>query len=142
MMIDVEGIVLPNKALSNIEIDNTVKQLNIPKFRGCFCRDMLPKQPYRQECGILNLDDSNGSGTHWTAFFKDNDEKYYFDSYGLQPPDELVKYLRSPIQYNSDRIQPCNTVVYGHLCLYVLKRLSMASEVSREKFQEILNSLI
>ena len=60
--IDVEGVVLPNKPLTNFELLDAAKKLNIPNFRGVFLRDELPKKPRRNECGILNLDDSNGEG--------------------------------------------------------------------------------
>src|SRR5678815_2356411 len=97
------------------------KKLNIPNFRGVFMRDALPKRPRRNECGILNLDDSNGTGTHYCSFLKNGKDKIYFDSYGLSPPTELLKYLGNPTYYNSERIQPDNEVFCGHLCLYVLK---------------------
>jgi hypothetical protein len=63
--------------------------------------------------------------------------KYYFDSYGSVPHTELLSYLQSPIHYNIDEVQPRGTVACGHLCLNVLKKLSMGCG-----FQEILNSLI
>ena len=135
--IDVEGVVLPNKALTNFELIEAVKKLNIPNFRGLFMRDALPKRPRRNECGILNLDDSNGPGTHYCCFSKNGKDKIYFDSYGLPPPTELVKYLKSPVYYNSERIQPDNEVFCGHLCLYVLKKTSNDGC----KFQEVINDL-
>ena len=69
--IDVEGVVLPNKPLTNFELIEAAKKLNIPNFRGVFLRDALPKKPRRNECGILNLDDSNGTGTALVQFFKE-----------------------------------------------------------------------
>jgi len=135
--IDVCGIVLPNKPLTNLELLDAAKKLNILNFRGFFMRDALPKQPKRIECGILNLDDSNGKGTHYCCFFKNGNEKIYFDSYGLPPPTELLKYLGDPVYYNSERIQPDNEVFCGHLCLYVLK---MVMNDGR-KFQEVINDL-
>ena len=134
---DVEGIVLPIIPLSNIELEDAVKRLNIPNFRGCYCVNMLPKIPYRVECGILNLDNSRGNGTHWTAWYINNKTKIYFDSYGLDAPLELIKYLGPSIYCNTDCIQPKGTVVCGHLCLYVLKKLSEGLE-----YVDILNSLI
>jgi len=135
--INVEGVVLPNKPLTNFELIDAVKKLNIPNFRGVFMRDTLPKKPRRIECGILNLDDSNGVGHHWVNFLKNGNEKIYFDSYGLPPPTELVKYLKSPVYYNSERIQPDGQVFCGHLCLYVLK-VVMSDGC---KFQEVINDL-
>src|SRR5688572_19599393 len=120
--INVEGIILPNKPLTNLELLEAAKKLNIPNFRGVFVRDELPKKPRRNECGIMNLDDSNGVGHHWVDFFKNGNDKFYFDSYGLPPPTELIKYLNGQVQYNSERIQPDNEVFCEHLCLYVLKK--------------------
>jgi hypothetical protein len=134
--IDVEGVVLPNPPLTNFELLDAAKKLNIPNFRGVFSRDVLPKKPRRNECGILNLDDSNGPGHHWVNFSKNGKEKIYFDSYGLLPPTELLKYLGDSVYYNSERIQPDTEVFCGHLCLYVLKKLSQGY-----KFQEVINDL-
>src|SRR5678816_4443801 len=99
--IDVEGLTLPNIALSNIQLIEAAKKLNINNFRDVFLRDELPKKPRAIECGILNLDDSSGRGSHWTCWIKRAKDKTYFDSYGLPPPTELVKYLKSPVYYNS-----------------------------------------
>ena len=63
-MISVDGIVLPNRPLSNLEITDSVKKLRIPSFRGMFVRDALTLKPNKNEYGILNLDDSSGKGTH------------------------------------------------------------------------------
>ena len=38
-------------------------------------------------------------------WFKKGKDKFYFDSYGVQPPNELISYLKSPIFYNSERVQ-------------------------------------
>jgi len=135
--INVEGVVLPNKPLTNFELIEAAKKLNIPNFRGVFLRDELPKKPRRNECGILNLNDSSGRGSHWVVFSKNGNEKIYFDSYGLPPPTELLKYLGDPVYYNSERIQPDNEVFCGHLCLYVLKAIMNDGR----KFQEIINDL-
>ena len=135
--VNVAGIILPNKSLDSDDIDAAVKQLNIPSYIGWHCIDTLPKQPYRVECGILNLEKYlDGNGTHWVCWYKDNDKKIYFDSYGVDPPLELVKYLGPVIYCNTDVIQPLDTVVCGHLCLYVLKKLSDGLD-----YLDILNSL-
>ena len=127
---------LPNKPLSNLELLEAARKLKIPNFRGVNLRDTLPTTPKKKECGILNLDDTAGSGTHWFAWYKNGTEKKYFDSYGLQPPNELVDYLHSPILYNTERVQPYDQVFCGHLCLYVLKQLG-----GGQHLQDIINSL-
>jgi hypothetical protein len=90
-------------------------------------RDELPKTPNVRECGVINLGDSSTIGSHWTAYYKNKYEKYYFDSYGdAKPPKELIEYLGGKnLYYNSDRIQNHDDPpICGHLCLVVLNLLS------------------
>ena len=135
-MISIKNKMLPNKPLSNFELEDTAKRLKILSFRGVFLLDALPKKPNKKECVIVNFDKSGGPGTHWVAWYKNGKTKIYFDSYGVQPPLEVIWYLKSPIHYNTDQVQPVGEVFCGHLCLYVLKELSMGHQ-----FQNILNKL-
>ena len=134
-MIWIKNVMLPNKPLSNFELEDAAKRLKIPSFRGVFLLDTLPKKLNKKECGIVNFDKSSGPGTHWVAWYKNSKTKIYFDSYGVHPPLE-VEYLGSPIHYNTDQLQPVGQVFCGHSCLYVLKELSMGHE-----FQKFLNKL-
>jgi len=45
MNIQDEIVVLPNKPLSNFEIEDAVKKIGLKNFRGVFLRDTLPKKP-------------------------------------------------------------------------------------------------
>ena len=136
MNVNVEGVVLPNVPLSNFQLLDASKKLKIKNMRGVFVRDELPQKTRKDECGILNLDDSDGKGTHWISWYKKGTMKIYFDSYGLPPPIELTTYLKRPVYNNSERVQPDGAVICGHLCLYVLKKLSDGC-----KFQDIINNL-
>ena len=90
----VDGIVLPNKPLSNLEIIDAAKNLSLDGFSGVFLRETLPKKAKLNEYSILNLDSSSGNGTHWVGWLKKGKDKYYFDSYVVQPPSELIAYLK------------------------------------------------
>lgn len=91
-------------------------------FRGVYMRDNLPKKPYYNESGIVNLDSKNGRGSHWVAYIKRGRLVKYFDSFGnLQPPKELIKYFRgSEIRYNHDPYQTFGSFNCGHLCVEFL----------------------
>ena len=82
----VDSVVLPNKPLSNLEIIVAAKKLSLDGFKGVFFRETLPTKTKLNKCGILNLDSSSGDGTHWVMWFKKGKDKFYFDSYGVQPP--------------------------------------------------------
>ena len=137
MKITIKNIVLENKPLSNFDLVKAVKKLKIKCFRGVFLLDTLPNTSKRKECGIVNFDKSGGDGTHWVAWYKNGKTKIYFDSYGVQPPIEVINYLGKPIHYNTNQVQPVGEVFCGHLCLYVLKELDEG-----EEFQSILNKFL
>ena len=89
-MISIKNVILPNKPLSNFELEDAVKKLKIPCFSGVFLLDTLPKKPNKKECGIVNFDKSGGPGAHWVSWYKNGKTKIYFDSYGVQPPTEVI----------------------------------------------------
>ena len=100
----VDSVFLPNKPLSNLEIIDAAKRLSLCGFRGVFLRVAFPKKAIINECGILNLDSTSADSIHWVMWFKNSKDKFYFDSYGVQPASELIAYLKSPIFYNSARV--------------------------------------
>ena len=120
----VDSVVLPNKPFSILEIIDAAKKLSLCGFRGVFWRDTLPTKTKLSECNILNLDSSSDDGTHSVMRFKKGKNKFYFDSYGVQPPSELIAYLKSPQFYNSERVQQNGDMFCSHLCLFALKQLS------------------
>ena len=130
----VDSVVLPKKPLSNLEIIDAGKKLSLYGFRGVFFRDTLPKN----EWGILNLDSSSGDGTHLVMWFKKGNDKFYFNSYGIQPPCELIAYLKSPIFYNSERVQQNGEVFCGDLCLFALKQLSLGNSLQAVKINYLI----
>jgi len=117
---------LPHRPLSNFELLKFVKYLNIPNFRGVFMRNSLPKKIKKVESGIINLDNIDGDGTHWTAYVKKNKDINYFDSFGnLRPPKEVITYFfsdgsKNKVKYNYGNFQSYNSFICGHLCLKFL----------------------
>lgn len=86
-------------------------------------RNNLPRGgPHHFETGIINLDDLQGSGTHWTAYRKRKNTIFWFDSFGdLPPPREVVSYFSgNQILYNYDNFQKFGSINCGHLCLKFL----------------------
>ena len=115
---------IPDTALSNIDINKYAKQLGLRNFRGCYMRDELNNlKSDTIECGILNLNLSTESGSHWTCWYRNHNKKYYFDSFGLSPPNELVDYLKSPILYSTFQLQGLNDQNCGKWCLIILNEL-------------------
>jgi len=82
-----------------------VKKIGLKNFRGVFLSDTLPKKPKRNECAIMNQDNTSGDGMHWVAWFKRGNDKWYFDSFGLPRPTEMNNYLGN-VFYPTEQIQP------------------------------------
>ena len=91
-----------NKALSNFDLEGWIDKLGIKHFRSIYSRDALPESIYKKECGIINLDDIEGGGTHWVCYR--NLEKNlleYFDPFGLIMPYEIRDYLLTSVEKNN-----------------------------------------
>lgn len=99
----------------------------VPKFRGCFMRDSLPKKPWKCESGIVNLNETWQEGSHWVAYKIENKLVNYFDPMGnLPPPLELRKYFGcTTIRYNHDRYQKYGSVNCGHLCIAFISDINI-----------------
>jgi hypothetical protein len=110
--------------MSNVEILKHAKQLELPNFRYIMRNEFGKEMPQNIECGIVNLDDKYNPGTHHCAWFKNGDNKIYFDSFGIQPPKEIIRYLKSSILYNTYQIQQYNETNCSEWCLYVLNELN------------------
>ena len=122
---------------TNRFLEKLVHRLKIPYFRGTFMSDELPSKARKRECGILNLDDSEGDGTHWTCWFVLGENKCYFDSYGAAPPSELQRYLGPGILHTDYKIQSFGSDICGELCVLVLYLLSKGYN-----FQDIILDIV
>jgi hypothetical protein len=90
---------------------------------------------------IVNLDESKGSGTHWVGLIHFPKYCLYFDSYGVLPIKELIKYCKSPdIYYNSFIIQDEYSVLCGWFCIgfinWMQSVLSKPKQFIRQEFNK------
>lgn len=109
--------------MSNFEIEKCASELQIPYFRGVFSRnDLPPNGPCSKESAVINLDDNKGCGTHWVCYIKRGNYIIYYDSFGVQPPSELLDYFgpKVRIDYNYGQDQGVLQVTCGYLCLLFL----------------------
>ena len=87
---------------SNLELVKYCKKLKIDNVVICM-RDELINLPKYTKNIIMNLEDNNGNGSHWVCIYN-NQVKYYFDSYGLPPPVEVIKFLQNGV-YQTFQVQ-------------------------------------
>ena len=140
------GIIrLPSYALTIEDVNSLAKKLKISNYIGCFMIDLLPSSPKAHECGVVNLQSSSFIGSHWVCWYKNNNNRIYFDSFGESPPPEVINYLKTKKELHESKLvikQSCVTVQKdnskecGSLCLFVLYYLSTG-----KTFETILNVL-
>jgi len=75
----------------------------------------------------------HGSGTHWVAYAIDPRGIVYFDSYGLAPPKEFMRYISKfktiPIFYSTLPTQQLNDPpICGREVLNVLAEISLSKK--------------
>ena len=110
--------------LTNFEIQKYYQ--NDLRFIGIYSRDNLPK--IKDGTYIVNLDEYSGIGTHWVAFyFNNNDDVTYFNSFGLEHiPKEIKTFINRPlstalqnksIRTNIFMIQAYDLIMCGYFCI-------------------------
>jgi hypothetical protein len=105
--------VFRNFIQTNFDLEDKFREVNIP-LRGIYNKDNLPFD-IKNGFYVINLDDSKGTGTHWTGFLRSKNNIFYFDSYGLPPPSEVMKILKPlNVYYNDKIIQHINTSSCGY----------------------------
>ena len=89
---------------------------------GCFSKDQI-KLIENNKSMIINLQDSNQSGSIWIALKRVNNTIFVFDSFGIGyiPMDIFKIYKNCKIITNIYRIQDISSNLCGMFCiLYIL----------------------
>ena len=117
--------------LTNFQIKDLAQRMKIP-LAGVFFKSQLKDMKLQfNKSYIINLEDEydeNGDrndGSHYTCFqynkYPDGDKVIYFDSYGVCPPEEVLKFCNvKAIPYNTKDIQSLMNDACGWYCLAFL----------------------
>ena len=70
----------PPHLLTNFEIQKYYQ--HEPRFNGVHSRDNLPK--IKDGAYVINLDEYSDIGNHWVAFYVQNNNVTYCDSFGVE----------------------------------------------------------
>lgn len=113
-----------NRAQTNFELQNIAQKLNLPvkivmkdELKGS-----IPDGNY-----IVNLQNHNQNGSHWTGLFKHKNKYYYADSFGIVLPQTLIDNLNiNPINvyFLDKQIQDINSQLCGFFALYFLFKMN------------------
>ena len=105
----------------------------------CELRVQSAKENGTEYIGVIyNLDKHYESGSHWVATFIDLKRHmcFYFDSYGMEPPQQIAKFMKwlttqdskMELHYSSKRLQFKNTEC-GMYSLCFIIRMLMGDEL-------------
>ena len=67
---------------------------------------------------FVNIDDARMGDSHWTCFYRKDNNSYYFDSFGGQTDKVLLKQLPKSIIDHNYKIQDINSKWCGSYCFY------------------------
>ena len=109
-----------NFPMSNLKIDQLLKHdIN---YIGTYSKDNVPALKNSQST-IINLQDSNKSGSHWVSYCKRKDKIFYFNSYGVAFIPDIIKkqYPKHKFICSIYRIQSMDSIQCGRYCILFVK---------------------
>jgi len=117
---------------NNFQLEKYAEELKINNFH-CIMRNELREiavetniTPFTVMSIIINLHNSNQKGVHWSMIFVSKNNGYFFDSFGLPPPEEVIKFLK-PLQNrlcSTFKLQEFDQKYCGIISLFVLYKLN------------------
>lgn len=102
-------------------------------FGGVFPSDNLPKYKKQFNSYIINLDPSNKPGSHWIAVYFGKNICYYFCSYGTDPNENILKFIRHNakyIEWNKSLFQSLYSTTCGLFCIYFLHKINNSEKLN------------
>ena len=126
--------------MSNLKIDEILK--HDKNYIGTFSKDNCPVLKNNQST-IINLQDSNLSGSHWVSYCKRNDKILNFDSYGVAYIPDIIKnqYPNHKFICNICRIQSMDSNQCGRFCILFVKsniKMKMIITISYYNLKKII----
>ena len=120
------GLKLKLGETTNIQLIKIAKHLgfNVLVISKSQSNLINPKNKYY----IINLENSNQSGSHWVCLILNNKNAYYIDSFGIFPPEEVenrLNKLNYTIYYNDTDYQNLNSSSCGLFCLGAIQFLKL-----------------
>ena len=138
--------------ISNFELAKLAKKHKINlTLEDIISSDELQHRPLQNGPCIINLQDSRGNGTHWTAFIIHIKQCLYFDSFGAFPDRNVIDYCRKhklKLAFNTYIIQDLDSTQCGLFCFKLIKYVytnTINEDIPREfenKLLELANDYI
>ena len=111
---------LDNYPMSNLKIDKILQ--HDKNYIGTYSKYNVPILKNNQST-IINLQNHNKNGSHWTSYKKIGNKIFYFDSYGVAYIPDIIKnqYSKHKFICNIYRIQSMDSNQCGRFCILFVK---------------------
>ena len=116
------GVKSFEKILSNFDIIRIAQAKKIP-LNDVIAKDEVKKLK-KDGNYIINLENHNQPGSHWTALILEPTTCIYFDSFGMPPPEKIYRFLEKKykkVNFSKMEIQDIDSTFCGYFCLEFLK---------------------
>ena len=91
----------------------------------------------------INLDDEDGMGTHWTGLYSEGNKCYYYDSFGLPCPTEIMSWVKDDndkeLYFIDNQHQALDSEMCGYFVCYFL--YSMKKNMQPEDYAELFGDV-
>ena len=107
-----------DNGLSKGELEEILNKHGI-EINGIYSKDKLPHN-LKNGWYIINMQNEKaGNGTHWVCFKYMNDGEMilYADSFGFEPPCEVMEKAKGNLMYSNKDIQDFNSSCCGYFCI-------------------------
>jgi hypothetical protein len=110
---------------TNIQLFEMAKHNDVPLDHIIY-KDEVNKLPKNKELYIImNMSSSNHPGTHWTSFYSNPKYVIYADSFGVEPPQELIDWAAGrKLIYSDIQTEELDGINCGQLALNFLRLIS------------------
>ena len=90
---------------TNIDLIKMAKKYGI-KLDYIIFKDELKNIVFKPNLDIiLNMSNTKHPGSHWIALHTFKDLTVYFDSFGVEPPEEVIAFSKGKLIFNDYQIQ-------------------------------------
>jgi len=117
--------------LSNIDLENILKKFNINNVKIMSKND---KYDNKYNKYIINMDNNDNKGTHWVGLI----DNFYFDSYGLKPPNNIINNIGNNYYYNDTQYQFLYSSNCGWFVLYFILYFNN-KKINKNNYKIFLN---
>lgn len=91
---------------------------------------------------IINLQNSNQNGSHWTALYAKNGKFYFSDSFGVPISESLIKNTNinnDNLFFNTNQIQDIKSQRCGFFALYFLYIMNQSNNL-KDNLKEYIDT--